>query len=70
MARKAQERKQDQAATSTPDLPNKAQADAARELAQEQKKLQEEARQAAADLARRTPMRSCVQMRPFPRIGI
>lgn len=57
LAKKAEERKQQQAAASTPDLPNKSQADAARELAQEQKKLQEEARQAAQDLARENATR-------------
>jgi hypothetical protein len=52
LARKAQERKQDEATAQAPGLPTKAQADAARELAEEQRRLQEEARKAADDLAR------------------
>lgn len=52
LARKAQERKRDDELTEAPGLPTKAQADAARELAEEQRRLQEGARQAADDLAK------------------
>jgi hypothetical protein len=52
IAQAAKERQQDDATTGNPDLPNKAQADAARKLADEQKQLQDDARKAAEDLAK------------------
>jgi hypothetical protein len=52
MAKTARQRQRDEAGASNPDLPNKSQADAARQLAEEQKKLQDEARKAAEDMAR------------------
>jgi hypothetical protein len=58
LARKAQERKQSEAASASPEMPSKAQADAARQLAEEQKKLQEEARKAAEELARENAPRN------------
>ncbi len=52
IAKKAQDRMQDQAHGTNPDLPNKAQAEEARKLAGEQRKLQEETRQAGDELAK------------------
>lgn len=52
MARSSRQRQEDEAAATNPDLPNKAQADEARQLAEEQRKLEDEARKAAENLAK------------------